>query len=250
MQAARVWALVFAAGALSAQEDGARLFRIHCSLCHGGDGNLAPGTALGSGKFRHASSDAELVKIIREGVPDTAMPASTLTEPQGRLVVNYVHALAIEAVVAGDAGRGKALFDGKGNCRSCHRVQGEGSRLGPDLTEIGSSRRPEELARSILYPEGEIARENRTFRVVTKSGTTVSGRLLNQDSFTVQLLDTQERLRSFVKSDLREFGIVDQSPMPSYQGKLDSQEVADVVSYRASLKASERPGAGRGRGGN
>src|SRR5581483_7878756 len=119
----------------------------------------------------------------------------------------------------------------KGNCRSCHRVGGAGSRLGPDLTEIGSSRRAEDLARSILYPEAEIARENRTFRVITKAGATVSGRLLNQDSFTVQLLDAQEHLRSFLKLDLREFGVVDESPMPSYTGRLDAREVAELVCY-------------------
>jgi putative heme-binding domain-containing protein len=128
-------------------------------------------------------------------------------------------------------------------------VQGEGARLGPDLTEIGSIRRPEDLARSILYPDAEIARENRRFRVVTKTGTTISGRLLNQDSFTVQLLDTQEHLRSFLKSDLREWGIVDESSMPSYLGKLDAQGVSDLVSYLGSLKAPDRPGAaGRGSG--
>ena len=251
MRAVRICAVVLVAGVACSQENGARLFRIHCSLCHGSDGNLVSGVELGHGEFRHATSDEDLVRIIREGIPETAMPSSTLTDAQARLVVNYVHALAMEPTLEGDPARGRGLFEGKGNCRSCHRVRGEGSRLGPDLTEIGSSRRPQELARSILYPEAEIARENRAFRVVTKSGTTVGGRLLNQDSFTVQLIDTQERLRSFVKSDLREFGVVDQSPMPSYLGKLDSQEVADLVGYLTSLKAAERPpAAGRGRGGN
>jgi putative heme-binding domain-containing protein len=251
MRAVAICIFVLAAGAGGAQEDGARLFRVHCSLCHGGDGNLVPGVPLGHTQFRHAATDEELVKIVREGIPDTAMPPTVLTEPQARGVVAYLHALAAEPVGAGDPARGKALFEGKGNCRSCHRVQGEGARLGPDLTEIGSNRSPEDLARSILYPDAEIARENRMFRAVTKTGTIVSGRLLNQDSFTVQLLDTQEHLRSFVKSDLREWGIVDQSPMPSYRGKLDAQEVADLVTYLGLLKALERPGAaGRGRGGN
>jgi putative heme-binding domain-containing protein len=249
MRAVGIWVFVLAAGATCAQEDGARLFRIHCSLCHGSDGNLVPGVELGHGQFRHARTDEELVKIVREGIPNSAMPATVLTEPQSRGVVAYLHALAVEPVGTGDIARGKALFAGKGNCRSCHRIQGEGARLGPDLTEIGSSRRPEDLARSILYPDAEIARENRMFRVVTKAGTTISGRLLNQDSFTVQLLDTQERLRSFLKSDLRESGIVDESSMPSYRGKLDAQEVSDLVSYLGSLKAPDRPGAaGRGRG--
>ena len=250
MRVSTAWVFILMAGALAAQPDGARLFRIHCSLCHGADGNLVIGVELGHARFRRASSDDDLVKIIRGGIPETAMPPSSLTESQARAVVAYLHALAAEPVGAGDAARGKGLFEGKGNCRSCHRIHGDGARLGPDLSAIGSSRKPEDLARSILYPEAEIARENRMYRVVTKSGATVSGRLLNQDSFTVQLLDSEERLRSFVKSDLREYGVVDQSPMPSYQGKLSSQEVADLVSFLGSLQAPTRPEAGRGGRGN
>ena len=205
MRVSAAWLFLWTAGVLAAQQDGARLFRIHCSLCHGADGNLVTGVELGHARFRRASSDDDLVKIIRGGIPETAMPPSSLTESQARAVVAYLRALAAESIGAGDATRGKALFEGKGNCRSCHRIRGDGARLGPDLSEIGTGRKPEDLARSILYPEAEIARENRMFRVVTKSGTAVSGRLLNPDSFTVQMLDSEERLRSFVKSALREY---------------------------------------------
>jgi putative heme-binding domain-containing protein len=251
MPAAGILLFILATGALGAQEDGARLFRVHCSLCHGGDGNQISGIELGRAQLRHASSDADLVKIMRQGIPDTAMPASNLTESQALAVVGFLHTLAAVPAGSGDAARGRVLFQGKGNCQNCHRIHGEGARLGPDLTEIGTSRRPADLERSILYPDAEIARENRMLRVVTKAGATVTGRLLNQDSFTVQILDTQERLRSFVKSDLREWAVVDQSPMPSYEGKLTPEETADLVSYLESLKAPERPGApGRGRGGN
>lgn len=251
MRAAAICLWILTAGALCAQEDGAHLYRVHCSLCHGGDGNQITVVELGRGQFRHATSDADLVRIIREGIPDTAMPATSLTESQARAVVGFLRALAAGSVGAGDAAAGKAWFEGQGNCRSCHRIHGDGALLGPDLSEIGSSRRPEDLARSILYPDAEIARENRTYRVVTKAGDTVTGRLLNQDSFTVQLLDTQEHLRSFVKSDLREFGVVDRSPMPPYAGKLTPRETADLVSYLESLKAPDRPGPPGGRrGGN
>ena len=143
--------------------------------------------------------------------------------------------------LAGDAARGKAVLEGKGACQSCHRIKGEGGRLGPDLTEIGSLRSAADLSRSILDPDVEIAPQNRPFRVVTRSGETVNGKLLNQDTFTLQMLDTKEQLRSFPKSDLREYAFIAKSPMPSFRDKLSPEEVADLVAYLSSLKAPERP---------
>jgi len=142
---------------------------------------------------------------------------------------------------AGDAARGKSILEGKGACQGCHRIKGAGGRLGPDLSEIGSFRSAPDLTRSIVDPDAEIAPQNRPFRVVTKSGETVDGKLLNQDTFTIQVLDTKERLRSFSKSDLREYIFVDKSPMPSFRDRLSAEEVQDVVAYLSSLKAAERP---------
>jgi cytochrome c oxidase cbb3-type subunit III len=143
----------------------------------------------------------------------------------------------------GDAVNGKAIFEGKGQCANCHRINGSGSRYGPDLSEIGA-RRPDQLQTSIFDPDAEILPANRTYRVVEKSGDVTVGRLLNLDTFTVQLMDEKQRLVSFEKSNLREYGFVEKSPMPSYKDKLTEQEVADLVNYLYSLKPP--PGAGRG----
>ena len=145
---------------------------------------------------------------------------------------------------AGDAARGQAVYEGKGNCASCHRIKGVGSRIGPDLSEVGA-RRPEQLTTKLIDPSAEINAANRPYRVVLKNGTAVNGRLLNLDTFTVQMIDDKENLRSFVKTDLREFAFVEKSPMPSYQGKLSTEEMADVVAYLSTL----RPPPGQGRGG-
>jgi cytochrome c oxidase cbb3-type subunit III len=143
----------------------------------------------------------------------------------------------------GDAANGKAIFEGKGQCTNCHRIKGNGSRFGPDLSEIGA-RRPDQLQASILDPDAEILPANRTYRVVDKTGAVTIGRLLNVDTFTVQMIDQKERLLSFEKANLREHGFVDRSPMPSYKDKLTDQEVADLVNYLYSLKPP--PGTGRG----
>ena len=225
-------------------EDGRRLFLANCAICHGPEGDKVPGVDLGHGKFRRATSDEEIVQIIRTGIPGTAMPPHNLTPFRAETIVAYLRFLAASSSsvsASGDAAHGKAIFEGKGGCLSCHRVNGAGSRLGPELTDIGSLRRSVELKTSILDPNAEVLPQNRFFRIVTKDGSTITGRLLNQDAFTVQLLDSHEQLRSFSKSNLNEYAFVEKSPMPSYQGKLSPQELSDLVSYLVSLKGIDQP---------
>jgi putative heme-binding domain-containing protein len=221
-------------------EDGGRVFRESCANCHGPDGNEIDGVDLGRGRFRRASSDQDLVQIVRNGIPGTPMPPTNLSDEQAARVVAYLRSMASSkpsgTLLSGDALRGRALFGGKGTCTTCHRVHGVGARLGPDLSTVGSERRAIELERSLVDPDAEILAHHRSYRVVSKDGTTTTGRLLNLDTFTVQLLDSKEQLRSFVKADLREHGFVDKSPMPSYRDTLTPQELADIVSYLVSLK--------------
>jgi putative heme-binding domain-containing protein len=224
-------------------EDGGRAFRNTCANCHGPDGDEVAGIDLGRGQFRRPLTDADLVRIIRGGIPGTPMPATNTSEEQASRIVAYLRSVAAtrrSASAAGDAVRGKALFEGKGTCTNCHSAGGVGARLGPDLTRIGQLRRAIDLEQSLLDPGAEIQPTNRFYRVVTKDGAATTGRLLNLDTFTVQIMDTKEQLRSFVKADLREHGFVP-TPMPSFKGKLDPQEMADVVSYLVSLKGRTNP---------
>lgn len=225
-------------------EDGGRVFQNTCANCHGPDGDNVAGIDLGRGQFRRALTDQDLAQIIRNGIPGTPMPATNFTEEQAAKVVAYLRATAASkrsASSAGDPSRGHLVFDGKGGCATCHRINGTGSRLGPDLSEIGQKRRAIELEQSLLEPDAEVLGTNRFYRVVLQDGTAVTGRLLNLDTFTVQLLDSKEQLRSFVKADLREHGFVEKSTMPSYKSTLTPPEIADLVSYLVSLKSKVSP---------
>ncbi len=220
-------------------EDGGRVFRNTCANCHGPDGDQVSGIDLGRNIFRRAKTDQDLNQIIRTGVPGTGMPATDMSEAQAAQVVAYLRSVAASrrsTSTLGNADRGKALFEGKGACVTCHRVNTTGARLGPDLSNVGQLRRAAELETSILEPNKEIVYTSRPYRVVTKAGATVTGRLLNLDTFTIQMLDSKEQLRSFDKASLRDFGFIDASPMPSYKEKFNAQELADVVSYLVSLK--------------
>src|SRR5437763_15658364 len=136
----------------------------------------------------------------------------------------------------GDAVHGQTIFEEKGNCTSCHRVNGKGSRVAPDLSDIGAIRSPDALRRSLMDPTGSMLPLNRYVRAVTRDGKVITGRRLNEDTYTVQLIDTEERLVSLITSDLREYTILQTSTMPSYREKLTSQELSDVLGYLISLK--------------
>jgi putative heme-binding domain-containing protein len=107
------------------------------------------------------------------------------------------------------------------------------------LSEVGAIRTAEYLERSILAPNESVLPEHRVVRAVTRQGTVITGRRLNEDTHTIQLIDQDERLRSLSKSDLREYTILTTSAMPSYEGKFSSTELADLVTYLLSLKGVE-----------
>ena len=247
-----ILAFLFVPVALSAQheypatdvENGGRLFLASCAACHGPDGDGVAGVDLGRGQFRRATTDEDLVRIIRTGIPNTGMPPNNISEVNAGNIVAYLRTIAAETrstSAPGDPARGRAIFEGKGGCASCHRVNGNGSRSGPDLTDVGGQRRAADLERSIVDPGAAVLPNHRSFRVVTREGTEVTGRLLNHDLFTVQLLDSKEQLRSFQKSALREHAFVDGSPMPSYRDRLSAEELSDLVGYLVSLRGRVTP---------
>jgi putative heme-binding domain-containing protein len=183
----KISAFILTAGSLFAQhgytpgdvQDGERLYLANCAVCHGPDGNMVPGTDLAHGVFRRANTDEGLLQIIKAGIPGTAMPPHTFRDAQALTIVAFLRSMAATAQSAtapGDPVNGKALFEGKGNCQSCHRVLGVGSRLGPDLSDIGANRRAGAIQKSILDPDAEILPQNRFVRVVAKDGTATTGR--------------------------------------------------------------------------
>lgn len=217
---------------------GARLYDAQCTTCHGADGDGVGGVNLRSGRFRNATSDADLLRIITTGIPGTAMPAFRLDAAETAGIVAYLrnmNGFERGSVTPGDAERGRTIFAGKGNCSRCHRVGGAGSRVAPDLTDIGAMRSPASLMRSLTEPASQMMPINRPVRAVTRDGTVINGRRLNEDTYTVQLVDDKERLLSLTKADLREFTVLTTSPMPSYRN-LSSEELSDLVAYLLSLK--------------
>jgi putative heme-binding domain-containing protein len=220
-------------------EAGSRLYSAQCQQCHGLTGDQVAGIDLRRGQFRRASSDEDLARVIATGVPGTAMPPFALQPPEIISVIAFIRAgfdPAGTAVKVGNAARGRQVFEGKGTCTSCHRVNGRGPRVAPDLSDVGAARSPGSLQRSLLDPSSQMMPINRPVRIVTKDGKTITGRRLNEDTFTVQVIDEQERLVSLEKSTIKSMTVETRSTMPAFAGKLTEDEISDVIAYLLTLR--------------
>jgi putative heme-binding domain-containing protein len=240
---------------------GARVYASQCTVCHGTTGQTVAGVSVLSGRFTRASGDGELRALLTAGIPGTAMPPFNFTAAEMAGIIAYLRkARELEGanVAIGDPARGRAIFDEKGACGTCHRVHGRGPRLSPDLSNVGALRTADALERSLVDPTGGMQFSNRSVRAVTRDGRVVTGRRMNEDTYTVLLIDPQERLVSLLKSDLREYRIIEESAMPSYKDRLSAAERADVLAYLLTLKgqpdnaaddmATKRTSAPAGRG--
>ena len=217
---------------------GARLYADNCSTCHGANGDGVPGVNLRSGQFRNASSDRDLRRLITNGLPDTPMPPGEYSDGELTGLVSFLRTMSDVnpgTFALGDAQRGRDVFLGAGECLRCHRVGGEGSRSGPDLTDIGATRSAGALERALLDPDGAMLPINRPIRAVTRDGQVTTGRRLNEDTFTVQIIDQDERLVSLEKRHLEEYTILTDSPMPAYRDELSEEQLSDLLAYLLTL---------------
>ena len=217
---------------------GAALYTARCVTCHGTQGDAIGGVNLRSGTFRNAVVDRDLERFIRTGSA-AGMPAFALDTGDMAGIIAYLrnmNAFDAATVKTGDVTRGRAIFTGKGACAGCHRVGTAGSIVGPNLTDIGAIRSAGSLQRSLVDPASQMMPINRPVRVVRKDGTIVTGRRLNEDTYSLQIIDEGGVLRSFLKGDLREYTVSTASTMPSYKTTLSGDELADVLAYLLSLK--------------
>ena len=221
-------------------EVGFNLYNMNCITCHGTNGDSVSGVSFRSGQFRRVSTDAELNRLIQTGVPGTAMPPGRYGTADLAGLVAYVRSMRDfdTKPARGDAARGRTLVEGKGGCLGCHRINGKGSRVAPDLSDIGALRAPDAIERTMNDSTATMLPINRSIRAVTRSGKIITGRRLNEDTYSVQIIDSGENLLSLQKSDLKEYTVLKTSTMPSFKNTLTPMELDDVVTYLRTLKGS------------
>jgi cytochrome c oxidase cbb3-type subunit 3 len=233
-------------------------FRANCAFCHGlGARGGGRGPDLTRAQKKHGNSDGDLFRTINEGVPGTAMPPNGatqqgvgMTEEEIWQVISYIRSVQVKtsAAQSGNAARGKELFSGSAACATCHMIEGKGGRLGPDLTATGTARSVDYIVDSIRNPSRRLAQgiseamkefsqEYETVTVTDERGQKFQGVVLNEDNFTLQMMDTREQLHLFEKDKLRSLDKSRESLMPRYDEKmLPEKDLQDIVAYLLSVK--------------
>ena len=228
-------------------------FRINCALCHGlaarGGGR---GPDLTRAHKRHGDADGDLFRNISQGIPGTVMPANGtngqgvgMTDEEIWQIISYLRSIqaGTSSKKIGNAAHGRQLFYGDANCSTCHMVEGKGGRVGPDLTSVGVSRTVESLVESVRNPSQrlawglteptkEFAQRYETVTVVTADGKEIKGVTLNEDSFSLQVMDIAEQIYLFDKNKLRSITKSRKSLMPAFDsGTLSDHDLNDIIAY-------------------
>ena len=237
----------------AAIKEGASLFRANCSPCHGlsarGGGR---GPDLTSGRWIHGSTDSAIFRTITKGVPGTEMPANGFEDSEIWGIIAYLRSLAPpkRPIVSGDPVNGKKIFSESAGCADCHMVNGSGGLLGPDVSRVGASRSVSYLIDSIRQPDKQLSSgmldpNNHyglplvydTVTVVTPGGERITGVARNEDTFSVQLLATDQSLQFFLKKDVKAVIHERKSLMPPYpENTLSASQLQDLIAYLETLR--------------
>ena len=240
------------AGDPRAIASGTTAFRTRCASCHGAD---AKGTAAGSDLtdlWTSGGTDQPIFQAIRRGFPNTIKTHSFGPDDDAWSIMAYLRTLDTGRTAArtGNAGSGERLFNSE--CVQCHQVNDRGGYLGPDLSRIGSGRSRASLAHKIRHASAYIANVYtlnyisdgyQPVTLVTRDGQRIRGVKKNEDAFSVQIMDTRERLQGYVKADLRELIDEETSLMPDFASdRISDASLDDLLAYLLTLRAPpQRP---------
>ena len=215
-------------------------FRQRCADCHGTDGHGVRGPDI-TQIWASGRTDRGLFETLRLGIPDTEMPSFTAPRTSDREIwqmLAYLRTLAAPAPAdppRGNAENGERIFGA--NCTGCHRVNDAGGRLGPDLSRIGAARSRDVL---LLW----IRRGSEYFRagfapvtLTPESGPPIQGVKKNEDLFSVQIMDTRERIQGFEKDKMKSVVNGTKSVMPLFgPDRLSDSDLDDLVRYLQTLR--------------
>jgi cytochrome c oxidase cbb3-type subunit III len=237
----RIMAVFLSVAAAAAQSNpaaGKKIFESQCALCHGQSGGGGRGPSLTRPKLAKAPDNAALRRVISNGI-EPEMPGAWQLNPRDvENVAAYVQSLGSlpPEALPGDPTRGNRVYQAQG-CAACHMVGGKGEGYGPELTDIGARRNGSHLRRAILQPAAALPESFLYLAVTPSSGDPIRGIRVNEDSFTIQLRDSRGQFHSFRKSELKDIQrLSKETPMPSYEGRIQPADLDDLVAYLAGLR--------------
>jgi putative heme-binding domain-containing protein len=224
---------------------GKKMFEANCVRCHGMDGSGLTGPSLKRPRLKRAADAASFTTIVQNGIMGTGMPGNwSITDTEGHQLYAYINFIKNQdkESITGDPVAGKIVYD-HSNCNTCHVMQGEGISIGPELTEIGSSRNATYLRQAITEPEATLP-ESTDFdngygfslylpvKIKTLDNTEITGLRINEDTYTIQVKDASNNYYSFFKDKIASIEkLYGHSIMPSYKSRLSATEIENLVAY-------------------
>ena len=222
---------------------GQQLIRALCSRCHGIDGKGGKGPDLTDGVFRHGSTNEEIIRNIRDGIPGTGMPGiGDVLDEWNWQILSYLRAEASkrgrdQPGLRGDAVRGYELFK-KHKCASCHWGGSSVGRRGPNLARLHAT--ADYVRKSLLDPDSQIDGSYQPLMLVMNNGRVLQGMRLHENTYYVLLIDEQEILQTIPKSRIDELRKPHKSLMPGFAKELNAQDVEDLTAYIFSLQEESK----------
>jgi putative heme-binding domain-containing protein len=252
-------------GKPEAVAEGRAVYEQSCTACHGKDGAAGElGPALGAPARRYLQrTDQAIFDAILKGIAGTKMPPTPLAETDAWKVAAYIMALrgtAIDAPAPGDVARGEQIFWGKGQCGDCHMIRGKGGLLGPDLSNLARARKINSIVDALTKEQHRVATDGGTHdaellplstyqavRVTMQDGRAITGVLRNEDSFSLQLLGSDNQLYMLDRASLKEIHYEPKSLMPAdYDKRLTPEEFQNLLAFLTRQSAAPPEGPGRG----
>ncbi len=227
------------AGDSAAVQAGMGMFRSRCADCHGMDARGVRGPDL-TQVWASGRSDAGLFRTLRRGVPGTEMPSvgPRTSDDEVWKILAYLKTIAaptITDVVTGNAAHGQQVF--RAQCAGCHRVDGTGGRLGPDLSRIGAARARGAIVRRVRGATEDFLEGYEPVIITLTNGQTVRGVRKNGDLFSVQIMDGRERIQGYLTKDVRAVTAGKASAMPVFDvQRLSESDLTDLLAWFATLK--------------
>lgn len=192
------------------------------------------------------ASDQQLFDSIRNGLPGTDMSGFPMSDDDTWRVVAFVRSLGVSAAaqpVPGNVQAGSDIFWGRGGCSNCHSIRGQGGALGPDLTDIATVRRADQIKEAILKPNEAVPDGYRAVEATRADGTKIKGVAKFENNYTLRVLDRAGRLHFFEKKKLSGVSFPKGSLMPgNYAERLSDDELANLLAFlsRQTLRKWEQ----------
>ncbi len=228
----RLAVLFVLASSASFAADIRQMFVQNCAICHGSEaGGSDRGPALRNSRQLRTRTPAEIANVIRRGTTN-GMPPMPLPDEAIDQLAQYVHSLnatAYELKPAGDLAAGEKFFFGKGNCASCHMVDGRGVAGGPDLSNVGQQITLGELEQSLVEPSAVVTAGYARATVALKSGGQLEGFARNRGSHDLQLQSADGRMHFLTAADYTRITVQPGSTMPALEAT--PSERANLIAW-------------------